>query len=1593
MWLLNNVDSKQQQPNLITQVNVILKPFCAYTNVMENSSELKPSNNDSSYLLYCCDVWCRLLDLGVASHSTVLDKFKSILQYFQQTFTTIESSSDAGTKLKIKPKSDILSWQALLYRLLDCVILREKSPPTQQLMQMLESIGSGDSKVDAASEAMEVEALCRIYSAAVVLEVTSCAADKQPPASSAIAKTAAAALSKMKETEIASLVPKFSRAMVNCLSSCQRLLLNYEQDDIFAFVVFHISSVFENICRPFFVNSATGPQLMSRILRQSLNLLTTIQNKSSKNESVVFRQLYGPLTALCRHVLEICKKTDEDKLSSVITEIAECVCYINSVVLAKIVYVDDFEIVTLALQSLLVAGNVEQFRSDAAAPASSGSSSSFGKRIKSLSDSYERMAAIASGGAYFSVSTACSWPKDKCSEVSKVFVNLLRGPFACHLIFAMDNVYATNVECDLPSSEKMASGGYRLSEFKKMISFISDSEQFDESQFKELQLLLQPHVMDESRSPIVTSEELGQLLISLSLLCAHYKRIDKTCGWDVESITQSMGLLSKVLLMIQGNSIHKLESSIVRDVCMFLLPAGLNSLFFACQLRGLIKDQINLLAFVCNMISMLPNLVPPLSLPQTHRMWSELHEEIRSVVLLQLVHNNLRKGANISIECRLLNANDMDLLLFGSSSPAKVPQVVNNDKAEERQSILSQITSSSCSEQLVLFSDLCDNLLSLHSPQHSSSPPLQTNQRHHHLALIPEDFVSLLNAAVQSYKERSSVIASRRRKCHCLLFQSNDMTAISDIDNANVKAEFRSLAGAVVPWLQVLASKVLLCTWGAHASSLGCAKDAIAWCVPVAHTCTSIEQSSDNIPRESSKVSLVHVEAVLCISDIYEYMGHGENALNHASEARSLVKSFLSDADPHSHVAELVSLHTLRILHRLDSRKLDEAVKFLSESTADSYSVHAAKSLLAIINSSSSSSKSALSPSSKSLEFRHLNKYWNQELFAGTSSPIAMLPYVFHSPAPYNFFLDNQSDPNNILQSNYCLPFDVVRYLRRTKCVDAVLSKQVSRSSCSSKDFVLGASSIGVASENVLLSMTDGACGLHSELVAIRAACSGDKSAICAINEVLLNTVKSCSMVVCFIACDPVTGSLLIGRFSSETPGLVVSLPLQSEVARVMSEWNQSIDACTSHLHADVAAGVSEEEKSSDSVKREWWNQRKQHDANICEWLSSFNDLLGPWICMLVDESTLYPSICIDFIRADVACFKSMQRLADIKTYLASGSSTKKTSKPSNKLNSVHDDACKIECWTRLVVRSLADSELSYSIQQAASCMRVCLSKHLILTDASDDEMLDVARLFVSKHFLLYQQNTSSSGSSEGLSTGDGLDELVAALSLEDAAMEVEHSRFSNSLNEGNLPTRQKSKVPRSNEASADHTVVATDDSKQQAIQAQVWQKKTIAELKQELTLGGVAFGARATKAELLELLRKHHVKPTSCINATKSKAGHKTESKIVKTVTSQTIYGNLVLMLGEDLQCVPIENIAFLKKRPCTRIPGLALLLELIQKRSGNTSSPTAVSAQNVWYSVDPEGNLPGTADTMTAFLKPYVDRFQWTGVVSQLPSMSTLK
>lgn len=116
-----------------------------------------------------------------------------------------------------------------------------------------------------------------------------------------------------------------------------------------------------------------------------------------------------------------------------------------------------------------------------------------------------------------------------------------------------------------------------------------------------------------------------------------------------------------------------------------------------------------------------------------------------------------------------------------------------------------------------------------------------------------------------------------------------------------------------------------------------------------------------------------------------------------------------------------------------------------------------------------------------------------------------------------------------------------------------------------------------------------------------------------------------------------------------------------------------------------------------------------------------------------------------------------------------------------------------------------------------------------------------------------------------------------------------------------------------------------------------------------------------------------------------------KTSTTVVKETSQFRLKqnGHIILILDELLQAFPIESIALLRNRSCSRCLGLIHLLTLVLE-------PTQMTAKDIskcWYGVDVENNLPDTRKIMMPFFEEQSQRYGWQGYVGEIPSTAGIR
>jgi hypothetical protein len=114
------------------------------------------------------------------------------------------------------------------------------------------------------------------------------------------------------------------------------------------------------------------------------------------------------------------------------------------------------------------------------------------------------------------------------------------------------------------------------------------------------------------------------------------------------------------------------------------------------------------------------------------------------------------------------------------------------------------------------------------------------------------------------------------------------------------------------------------------------------------------------------------------------------------------------------------------------------------------------------------------------------------------------------------------------------------------------------------------------------------------------------------------------------------------------------------------------------------------------------------------------------------------------------------------------------------------------------------------------------------------------------------------------------------------------------------------------------------------------------------------------------------------------------TNSNILSSFSNLSQSGHIIFLLDEFLHDIPIESFPQFRKRSCSRMPSLALLLQVSGSEMDKRS---ALDLKKCWYAVDIENNLVNTRKTMESFFSPYQNKFHWKNCIGWLPDKQFIR
>ena len=450
----------------------------------------------------------------------------------------------------------------------------------------------------------------------------------------------------------------------------------------------------------------------------------------------------------------------------------------------------------------------------------------------------------------------------------------------------------------------------------------------------------------------------------------------------------------------------------------------------------------------------------------------------------------------------------------------------------------------------------------------------------------------------------------------------------------------------------------------------------------------------------------------------------------------------------------------------------------------------------------------------------------------------------------------------------------------------------------------------------------------------LAAACCNDSKALNDVANILKRHYKVSSRggdAVCFAAIEPCTKQLLIGRWDVSGSS-VAALPIATELHTLIADWSACMEASKALLHRTV--DTAQVARWTDADRRAWWGERAASDTLIESLLSKLEDLLGPLKRIFSGIKGVHPhdttaSKCSGVFNPDNGCDNINKPC--------------KSSNINEMASKIEDDQL-VDALNSLKVTELRQqlkekklsvigkkSELISRIQEFNSKNRNRTFDVCMYEDPQDVIVRSVTRPAPS---------ASSCGGLESQAVGSRVSKKT---NIKTKTREEKGINVGVEVEEENADTSRAS-LHGSDATAPGHTVLILDETLQQI----PWEVIPC--------LRGKTCSRMPSFALLLHMLTRHHPSEATA------------DSSDLHTSRN----GDSPQTLGADLG------------PPCRRLPSSSL---------EESSAVRTSNLQHTWYVLDPEGNLPATRATMSAFLQPYIDQYRWRGYIGEIPSEETAK
>jgi hypothetical protein len=555
--------------------------------------------------------------------------------------------------------------------------------------------------------------------------------------------------------------------------------------------------------------------------------------------------------------------------------------------------------------------------------------------------------------------------------------------------------------------------------------------------------------------------------------------------------------------------------------------------------------------------------------------------------------------------------------------------------------------------------------------------------------------------------------------------------------------------------------------------------------------------------------------------------------------------------------------------------------------------------------------------------------------------------------------------------------FDLLRDIRRMACLLSLTERVAApsptgtgedsshRGSTSFLSFLLGASSCGTALECVMERSGAGSSpsspmGLSAVSSDIAAACCNDPQALRRVESTLrahLQISASGKDAVCFLAIEPCTRNLLVGRWDS-AGSTVVALPVAEELGCLLAQWGACMEGSKALLHRTLDSALVA--KWTETDKREWWAERAASDALLGTLLGKLETMLGARSSLLVGSDGKEDDTGANHVdHGTVGTCIGNDCSGRIKTVAAALSGADDLD-PDLDLD---DDLLK-------ALNALKVTELRQQLKDKS--LSVVGKKSELISRLQGHHCAPSTHIHSHKICLYEDPRSIMVRSAGGASPSPaGQNGRAARTAAVEGRGNIRTSKLGASSSGASVPASHAGYPPHiqtagsSSSGTAAHTVLILDEVLQQI----PWEVLP--------ALRGLQCSRLPSLALLLHMLTRQGTEKADYEGDGEGETGVASQEEnqgdgdgsTLLTASSTEVRARLTGSITSSTE----ETLSASSKTHCTEAHSEPL--------------------RHTWFAVDPEGNLPATRDTMAAFLGPYRDKYGWTGFIGSMPSEQAAK